>query len=165
MIEVISTRYYSTINQPFTILHSIRSPNTIKYVLNLRNNILYRHTNRNRMASSKFIEILDNTTTPIAQQHQMSSSDVKLEDVLADQEATIQQRSRSSTQSSSSRKSHEYTTSAGYNPRQSMSRDDSQSPSSSSVSSPSSSATSSPTSPVPKLRKLRKFTLSGGFGR
>ncbi|GAM34866.1 hypothetical protein TCE0_015f02730 [Talaromyces pinophilus] len=39
----------------------------------------------NRMASSRFIEILDNTT---AQQHQISSSDVKLEDVLADQEAT-----------------------------------------------------------------------------
>ncbi|PCG97300.1 Hypothetical protein PENO1_063850 [Penicillium occitanis (nom. inval.)] len=60
------------------------------------------------MASSKFIEILDNTT---AQQHQISSSDVKLEDVLADQEATVQQqRSRSSsTQSSSSRKKPVFT--------------------------------------------------------
>ncbi|KAF3401065.1 hypothetical protein DPV78_005823 [Talaromyces pinophilus] len=112
------------------------------------------------MASSRFIEILDNTT---AQQHQISSSDVKLEDVLADQEATVQQqRSRSSsTQSSSSRKSHEYTNtttssnSSGINPRLSMSRDESQSPSS----------PSSPTSPVPRMRRLRKFTLSGGFGR
>ncbi|KAE8555501.1 hypothetical protein TMatcc_002752 [Talaromyces marneffei ATCC 18224] len=131
-------------------------------------------TSQPKMAPSKFIEILDNTTNPIAQQHQMSDSDVKLEDVLADQEATIQQhqRSRSSTQSSSSRKSHEYTnTSSNHNnnsnnPRLSMSRDavvvDSQSSSSSASSSPSSSST---TSPAPKVKRLRRFTLTGGFGR
>jgi hypothetical protein len=111
--------------------------------------------------ASKFIEILDNTTNPIAQQHRMSSSDVKLEDVLADQEATVQQhqRSRSSTRSSSSRKSHEYTStnSNNDNPQVLMSRDDSQSTSSS--------TSSSPTSPVPRMKRLRKFTLTGGFGR
>lgn len=50
------------------------------------------------MASSKFIEILD--ADPDGAYPKISDSDVKLEDVLADHEATVN-RSRSSTQSSS----------------------------------------------------------------
>ncbi|OKL57777.1 hypothetical protein UA08_07147 [Talaromyces atroroseus] len=108
------------------------------------------------MVSSKFIEILDdNSADTTAQQHQMSDSDVKLEDVLADQEQQ-HSRSRSSTQSFSSRKSHEEC-----DPRTSTSCDGVDS----SSSSPSSPSTSSSTTPSPKIKRLRKFTLTGGFSR
>ncbi|KAL2701097.1 hypothetical protein AAEP93_007916 [Penicillium crustosum] len=49
-----------------------------------------------RDTPSKFIEILD----PKDPSLRMSDSDVRLEDVLADHEATINSRARSSTQSS-----------------------------------------------------------------
>ncbi|KAJ6102385.1 hypothetical protein N7486_004812 [Penicillium sp. IBT 16267x] len=49
-----------------------------------------------RDTPSKFIEILDPKDSPLR-----SESDVRLEDVLADHEATIGGRPRSSTQSSS----------------------------------------------------------------
>lgn len=50
-----------------------------------------------RDTPSKFIEILDPKDSPLR-----SDSDVRLEDVLADHEATIGGRTRSSTQSSKS---------------------------------------------------------------
>lgn len=49
-----------------------------------------------RDTPSKFIEILDPKDSSL----RMSDSDVRLEDVLADHEATINSRARSSTQSS-----------------------------------------------------------------
>jgi hypothetical protein len=85
--------------------------------------------------SSKFVEIID------ANDHMLpvSEANVKLEDVLADQEAVVQ-RSRSSTQSSS--KSH--------SEKEGSEKGDQSSTSSSS-------STSSTTSP---FRRLRRFTLS-----
>jgi hypothetical protein len=91
--------------------------------------------------SSKFVEILD---TPENGQRKISESDVKLEDVLADHEATVN-RSRSSTQSSSKSSSDKE--------QSPSSRDDQQS----------SSSSSPPTSPSPRLKRLRKFTLTGGL--
>ncbi|CRG83787.1 hypothetical protein PISL3812_01143 [Talaromyces islandicus] len=87
---------------------------------------------------SKFVEILDEGDGASLAQRKMSESDVKLEDVLADHEATVN-RSRSSTQSSS-KSQH--------------------SPSPSWAESPTSSPSSSP---QPKSKRLRKFTLTGGF--
>jgi hypothetical protein len=97
--------------------------------------------------ASKFVEILD---APENGPRKMSESDVKLEDVLADHEATVN-RSRSSTQSSSKSNSDKEPSPAG--------RDDQPSCSSSS------SLSSSPTTSTPRLKRLRKFTLTGGLGR
>jgi hypothetical protein len=77
---------------------------------------------------SRFIEILDaGDGYP-----KISDSDVKLEDVLADHEATVN-RSRSSTQSSV---------------KSSLEKDRSE-------------KNDHPTQSYPRLRKLRKFTLTG----
>jgi hypothetical protein len=97
---------------------------------------------------SKFVEILDEGDGACLAQRKMSESDVKLEDVLADHEATVN-RSRSSTQSSSK---------SQHSPSPSWAESHTSSPSS-----PSSSSSSSPTSPQPKIKRLRKFTLTGGF--
>jgi hypothetical protein len=99
---------------------------------------------------SKFVEILDEGDGASLAQRKMSESDVKLEDVLADHEATVN-RSRSSTQSSSK---------SQHLPSLPWARDASELPTSSSSSS---SSSSSPTSPQPKVKRLRKFTLTGGF--
>ncbi|KAH8696575.1 hypothetical protein BGW36DRAFT_188830 [Talaromyces proteolyticus] len=102
--------------------------------------------------SSKFVEILEDDGETVAQR-KMCDSDVKLEDVLADHEATVN-RSRSSTQSSS--KSQESPP---------WSRDGQDSNASSTSTSSSTSSNTSPTSPLPKIKRLRKFTLTGGFSR
>ncbi|EED13028.1 hypothetical protein TSTA_055330 [Talaromyces stipitatus ATCC 10500] len=114
--------------------------------------------------ASKFIEILDeNRSNPLSHHHHRSSNwDVKLEDVLADQEATIhnnqhrrsRSRSRSSTRSSSFRKSHEYSRGSNNNnqPRLSMKF-------------VSFVVTDVADFTGAENKRLRKFTLTGGFGR
>ncbi|CAP95197.1 Pc21g03000 [Penicillium rubens Wisconsin 54-1255] len=66
------------------------------YILSHPPNLQLNPLHTMRDTPSKFIEILDPKDSSL----RMSDSDVRLEDVLADHEATINSRARSSTQSS-----------------------------------------------------------------